>query len=69
MNTSELKSNHGVSVASFESMGQVRAAYPFVGSLTPADVAIVPMNPPKMAERLGRAPEPNKPAPSRAPRF
>lgn len=61
MNTMEAKSNNGVSVSSFESMGHVRAAYPFVGGLKPAEVAIVPMNPPKMAERLGRPEQESQP--------
>lgn len=68
MNTTDIQSNDGVSVASFASMSHVRSAYPFVGGLTPADVAIVPMNPPKVAERLGRAEPDAAPKRSSAPR-
>lgn len=45
----------GIQVTSFDSMSEVIKSFPFIGELSPAQVAVVPMNPPKVAFKSHRA--------------
>lgn len=69
MNTPNNQTHDAISVQSFSDMQELSAAYPFVGGLSRADVAVVPMNPPRVAEKLRRAESADQAAaPRRGPR-